>query len=203
MNLKSQSDRLFMNKTNYKFSNSIKNIKDSTINKSHLKKMLLANNHSKSKNNNLILFINKRNKKQLKNALLNKNDDSMNNNNNNFINQTDFESLNKRNIYIHSAKNKISLSNNINKRMIDYKVNNIVNNLLLDKIIKESEKNQKQIKQIKNKETPIAFSLNKTIDHRKIIDRNMKEEPYNKKLFYSINDQVKKFLNFIFPNFFT
>ena len=69
--------------------------------------------------------------------------------------------------------------------MIENKVNNIVDHLLLE--------NKKESK--KENYSMINFPLNKSINSRKYIEIKLKKEPYDKDKFYSFNEQVKSLGN--------
>lgn len=139
----------------------------------------INNNFSK---NSLNSIDNKINGNISKNKSLNNSFYRLENSSNKMLNQKN--SSNSDINHFHSTKNLISLKS-INEKMIENKVNNIVDHLLL-----ENKKDSK-----KENYSMINFPLNKTINPRKYIEIKLKKEPYDKDKFYSFNEQVKSLGN--------
>ena len=81
----------------------------------------------------------------------------------------------------HYQKENNAHLNNKKENMIQNKVDNIMNDLFSNKM-KNFKLNYTSFKN---------YPLNLSINPKKYIDANLKNEPYNKKLFLSLNEQIK------------
>ena len=171
-------------KKNYDKDNSINSERKEKINNLKYKNDIinklvsLSNINILNKNNKNDFDDNNNNIVHLKKDYINK---SNVNRSSNRINNTPNNGIKQSNlIHSHSTKNLISL-NNINKQIIQNKVNNIVDNLLLEK---------KKYNYVKSS-PQTSFYINKSINPRKYIDFNLKIEPNNIKNYTSFNKQIK------------
>ena len=82
----------------------------------------------------------------------------------------------------HSTKNLVSLKS-INEKMIQNKVNNIIDHLLLE--------NKKKTNENKKTTSYLFFPRKKAINPKEYIEVKLKKDPYEKESFNSFNEQVK------------
>lgn len=176
------NDCIIKSERKYKIFDSIKNKEN--LNKSYNKnKLILSTNKTYEKKYKNNIRFTSRNIEQIKfkNKLINK---SLNLNEN-INNYTKLDTIINNNIFHpHSTKNIIS-KHSINERMIENRVNNIINNLLYGN--KEKINNKKV--------NHILFPLNKSINPKKYIEINLINEPNNNELFQSFNEQIKRLGN--------
>lgn len=171
-------------KNNYDKDNSINSERKEKINNLKYKNDIinklvsLSNINILNKNNKNDFDDNNNNIVHLKKDYINKS--NVNRSSNRIINTSNNGIKQLNLIHSHSTKNLISL-NNINKQIIQNKVNNIVDNLLLEK---------KKYNYVKSS-PQTSFYINKSINPKKYIDFNLKIEPNNIKNYTSFNKQIK------------
>ena len=149
-------------------------------NKINISKIRNINKSISYKNKNSSNFFNDNNSKRIfsRNKSINK---SFNNLDDSYDRKNIIKKNENQRKY-HSTKNLVSLKS-INEKMIQNKVNNIIDHLLLE--------NKKKTNENKKAASYLFFPRKKAINPKEYIEVKLKKDPYEKESFNSFNEQVK------------